>query len=145
MHYWFHCSVKWNVFQKSQCMDTLNNYRALLSNAHKTLSGGGTLVFCSASTLNIVVNLWIYFIENQYIWWFEIYILDSVSRSGKGLENGTLKSIIWLFIPAALFFVGEIHLQVINKVGIIFAPPVPLKQSVHLAFLASQLIVVQFV
>lgn len=58
-----------------------------------------------------------------------------------------LKSVVRLIIPTALFLGGlcEIHFQVVNKVRIIFALAVLLKQFVHLALLASQLFVVQFV
>lgn len=65
----------------------------------------------------------------------------------KGLGGKKLKSIIRLFVPAAFFLGGlcEIHLHVVNKSWIIFVHLVPLKQFVHLNFLAQQLIVIQFI
>lgn len=40
---------------------------------------------------------------------------------------------------------AEVLLHVVDEVGVVFAPPVPLEQSVHLALLAGQPVVVQLV
>ncbi len=109
------------------------------------------------STLCGVGAISVFFLKFFFVCFhiFLLFCLTSVCWVGCSLhhEKGkvgwrkVLKSIIRLFIPAALFLSrgGKILFQIINKVRIIFAPPVLLKQSVHLALLTSQILISQFV
>lgn len=74
------------------------------------------------------------------------FLLLYTAAPRKMWGNKVLKSTVGVLVPAALVLGAlEILLQVINKVGVVPVPPVPLKQFVHLALLSGQPVVVQLV
>lgn len=81
--------------------------------------------------------------QNETVYQFVVSIYRS---SCKMWGNRVLKSIIGVIVPAALVLGAlEILFQVVNKVGIVPVPPIPLKHFIHLVLLASQIVIVQFV
>lgn len=74
------------------------------------------------------------------------FVVSIYRSSHKMWGNRVLKSIIGVIVPAALGLGAlEILFQVINKVGVVPVPPIPLKHLIHLVLLASQPVIVQFV